>query len=130
MRPSKNSIETAVIALAWLALACSAPMWRAAPSSAQESITASGEVVDLACYLPKGSKGARHRACAKLCAKKGMPLGLLTDDGELFLLIEDHDDPDPYEDVKKLAGERAEVTGRKFTRDGMASIQVIETRGL
>ncbi len=130
MRRPKDSIKTAALALAWLALAWGAPISRPATASAQESITASGEVVDLACYLAKGSKGTRHRACAQLCAKKGMPIGLLTGDGTLFLLIENHDNPDPYDDVKKLAGEQAQVTGKKFIRDGMVSIQVSETKGL
>lgn len=84
----------------------------------------SGEVVDLACYLHKGSKGAQHRACAQLCAKKGMPIGVLTESGGLYLLIEDHDNPDPYEDAKKLAGKDAEIAGKKFEKAGMNSILV------
>jgi len=97
---------------------------------ADEDLTVQGEVVDMACYMSKGSKGAAHKACAVLCAKKGVPVGLLTDGGELYLLLDDHNNPDPYDDVKKLAGERAEVTGKKFAKQGVASIVVGSVKGL
>ena len=98
-------------------------------ASAQEEIKVSGEVVDLACYLSKGSKGKRHKQCAELCAKKGLPLGVLTDSGDVYLLLEDHDDPGPYETVKGLAGERATVSGKKFVKGGVQSVLVAETKG-
>jgi len=108
----------------WLALLSLIGLAPASMVSAQEAVTVSGEVVDLACYLSKGSKGKRHKTCAELCAKKGLPLGVLTDAGDVYLLIEDHDDPGPYETVKGLAAERVEVTGKKFTKGGVQSILV------
>lgn len=98
-------------------------------AAAQDAITVSGEVVDLACYLSKGSKGKRHKACAELCAKKGMPLGVLTESGDVYLLIEDHDNPDPYDTVKGLAGDQAEVSGKKFVKGGVQSILVSAAKG-
>lgn len=97
---------------------------------AQEDVTVQGEVVDLACYMSKGSRGAAHKSCAQLCAKKGVPIGVLTDGGELFLLLDDHNNPDPYDAAKKLAGERAEVSGKKFSKQGVASIVVGAVKGL
>jgi hypothetical protein len=96
----------------------------AAPSKAQDQMTVKGEVLDLTCYVSKGSKGERHKTCAKMCAKKGLPLGVLTDDGKVLVLIEDHDDPDPYTAVKDLAGERAEITGKHYAKDGVESLMV------
>src|SRR5215468_11565017 len=104
--------------LALLSLIGLMPTALARRVAAQEEVTVKGEIVDLACYLSKGSKGKRHKTCAELCAKKGMPLGVLTDAGDVYLLIEDHDDPGPYETVKGLAAEQAEVTGKKFTKGG------------
>ena len=83
-----------------------------------------GEVVDLACYLSGEKKGPQHKSCAQLCAKGGVPMGVLTEKNELYLLIDDHANKGPYEAAKKLAGENATITGKKFVRDGMASIQV------
>ena len=97
---------------------------------AQEDITVKGEVVDLACYLAKGKKGPDHKACAQMCAKGGVPMGLLTDNNELYLLIDDHANPKGYEDAKKYAGVNAQVTGKKFVKDGMNSIVVYSAAGL
>ena len=36
-----------------------------------------GEIIDVACYVPNGAKGAGHTDCAKKCAQAGMPLGLV-----------------------------------------------------
>jgi hypothetical protein len=88
-----------------------------------------GEIVDLACYLSKGSRGSSHRVCAQKCAERGIPIGVLTDDGNVFLLLEDHSDEEPYEDAKKLAGDRAEVKGKKFTKPGIVGIVVGEIKG-
>jgi hypothetical protein len=115
----------------WLALASLvglAPAVAAPPAGAQDAITVSGEVVDLACYLSKGSKGKRHKQCAELCAKKGLPIGVLTDGGDVYLLIEDHDDPGPYETAKGLAGERITVSGKKFSKGGVQSVLVADAK--
>lgn len=97
---------------------------------AQEDVTVQGEILDMACYMAKGSKGAAHKACAVMCAKKGVPMGVLTDAGEVYLLLDDHNNPDPYDATKKLSGERAEVTGKKYNKQGVASIVVSGAKGL
>jgi hypothetical protein len=83
-----------------------------------------GEIVDVACYVPNGAKGAGHADCAKKCAKAGQPLGLLTGDGDLVLLLADHDDAKAYDAVKELAGTTVEVTGTSAERDGMTVVTV------
>lgn len=93
-------------------------------ATAQEDLTVQGEIIDMACYMSKGSKGAAHKACAQMCAKKGVPIGVLTDAGEVYLLLDDHNNSDPYDQAKKLAGERAEINGKKFVKQGVASIVV------
>ena len=99
-------------------------------ASAQEDVTVQGEIVDMACYMAKGSRGAAHKSCAQMCAKKGVPIGVLTDAGEVYLLLDDHNNPDPYDGAKKLAGERAEISGKKFSKQGVASIVVGGVKGL
>lgn len=93
-------------------------------AGAQDDIRVKGEIVDLACYLSKGKKGPEHKSCAQMCAKGGVPIGVLTDSEELYLLIDDHANPKPYEAAKKLAGTNAEIAGKKFVKHGMASIVV------
>lgn len=103
---------------------CVLGMWLTRAAHAQEDVTVQGEILDMACYMAKGSKGMGHKACAQMCAKKGVPIGILTDAGEVYLLLDDHNNPDPYDDAKKLAGDRAEITGKKYNKQGVASIVV------
>ena len=89
-----------------------------------EEGTWTGEVLDLACYVAKGAKGADHAGCAKTCVKNGQPMGLLTDDGTLVLLAADHKNGEPYDALKDLAGQQASVTGELAERDGMKVVTV------
>ena len=97
--------------------------WLASPAISAETVT--GEVVDLACFLPHPEmKGSGHRKCAETCAKKGMPLGILTDDKQVYLLLEDHENPKPYEQAKAKAAEKITVEGEKVAQGGLQAIVV------
>jgi hypothetical protein len=88
--------------------------------------TMSGEVVDLSCYLhhPDTSRGATHRKCAETCAKKGLPMGLLGDDGSVVLLLEDHANPKAYADAIAKAADKITVEGEKVSQGGMTGVVV------
>ncbi len=120
----KNLAARAFVALACVIIAGIIP----SPARAQEDVTVQGEILDMTCYLHKGSKGRRHRACAEMCAEKGLPIGILTDADEVFLLIEDHDDPAPYAAAAKLAGHKAALKGKKYAKGGVAAIMVTEAK--
>ncbi len=83
-----------------------------------------GEVVDIACYVAQGAKGADHADCAKGCVKGGQPMGLLTKDGVLVLLSADHKNGAAYDSLKDMAGKNAEVTGSLAEKDGMKVVTV------
>ncbi len=118
-----------LIVLVASAIALVSP-WLRPTARAQEVVTFQGEVLDMACYMAKDKKGPDHKSCALLCAKSGVPMGILTDAGDVYLLIDDHDNNEPYEALKKLAGSRAEVTGKKFVRQGVASLMVTASKPL
>lgn len=90
--------------------------------------TITGEVVDTGCYLGRSARGAKHVSCATKCIAQGMPMGLLTNDGMLYLLTMNHDNADPYNQLKEMAGETVSVTGAVMTRSGMKGIDVSEVR--
>ncbi len=51
-----------------------------------------GEIIDYSCYLQVGKHGDKHRDCGQKCARNGQPVGLLTKDGTIYLLMdEEHD---------------------------------------
>lgn len=101
-----------------------------AAAAAADSDTWTGEVIDLACYVANGDggKGSDHAKCAKGCVKGGQPMGLLTDDGTLVLLAADHKNGEPYEALKDLAGEKAEVSGNLAERAGVSVVTVTASK--
>mgnify|MGYP000293312476 CR=1 FL=1 len=97
--------------------------WSPVPARADgDEISLEGEIVDLSCYLSGGKKGRVHKTCAQRCAERGLPIGILTTDNKVYLLLEDHSDEQPYEDAKKLAGVQAKIKGKQFTERGLASV--------
>lgn len=88
------------------------------------AVTIQGEIVDLGCYLDHAAMGPKHKECATMCIAGGMPMGLLTSDGKLYLLTMSHDDAAPFNASKKLAAEMVSITGPVNERNGMKSIEV------
>jgi hypothetical protein len=82
-----------------------------------------GEVVDMGCWLGHASRGEKHISCATKCLSQGMPMGLLTSNGTLYLVTLDHDNPDPYNSMKDMAGKDVTVTGALLSRSGMKAIE-------
>ncbi len=48
-----------------------------------------GEIIDLSCYLQVGKHGDKHRGCGQKCVANGQPVGLLTADGSIYMLIDE-----------------------------------------
>ena len=88
--------------------------------------TLTGELVDTGCYLGHGARGEKHVSCASKCIANGMPMGLLTADGSLYLITLNHDNADPYNKLKDMAGKKVKVTGTVMTRNGMKGIDVTD----
>ena len=95
-----------------------------------EAFMVKGEVLDMACYVSHGAKGPDHAACAKRCAKGGQPIGLLADDGAVYLLYANHEDGSAFEATKELAGTKVMISGKKFEKDGITGIEVNEVKAL
>jgi len=91
--------------------------------AADEATSWTGEILDIACYVPKGAAGADHASCARSCVKNGQPMGLLVDEA-VILLASDHKDGTPYDSLKDHAGKTVSVTGQLAERGGMKVITV------
>ena len=89
-----------------------------------------GEIVDFSCYLQIGKHGEKHRSCAQKCFTNGQPVGLLTSDGSLYMLMEEEHDPrrDGLTNFRKAAIEHAghimEVTGTTSSQAGYKALYV------
>lgn len=89
-----------------------------------ESVTLTGELVDLVCYMqhPEDGQGPQHSACARKCMKQGLPAGLLSE-GKLYLLLgPGHDNISPT--FAEHAGKQVSVKGNRVLSGGMQGLVV------
>ena len=115
------SLLAAAAAFALLPLAA-----RAHDMSAKsgENVTVSGEVLDMACYLDHGAHGAKHAGCAEKCISSGLPVGLKSADGKVYLLIGEHK---PLNDtLAQYAAKTVTVKGKLVSRDGINLLENAE----
>jgi len=92
--------------------------------------TVTGEIVDLSCYLQLGKHGEKHKSCGQKCLNSGQPIGLLTKDGAIYMLMDEEHDPrrDGQTELRKAAGDHfahvMEVTGTETNVRGVHAIYV------
>jgi hypothetical protein len=119
----RKLVLSAIAILATVALAVAADQ-----PAKKAPTTLTGELVDTGCYLGHGARGEKHIDCATKCIASGMPMGLLTSAGKLYLITLDHDNPDPYNKLKEMAGKTVSVTGVVSVRSGMQGIDVTDVK--
>jgi hypothetical protein len=89
-----------------------------------------GEIIDLSCYLQVGKHGDKHRDCGQKCVRNGQPVGLLTADGAVYMLIDEEHDPrrDGLTEFRKQAVELmahvVTVHGTLTEVDGLKALYV------
>lgn len=111
--------------------AASAPPAKAEAKPAEaKTMTVKGEIVDLACYLTRSAKGAKHQSCALSCLKNGQPMGLLTENGTVYLLMAGHEDAKPFSEAKEFAAAQVEVTGPMAEMAGIKALTVTSVKKL
>lgn len=110
----RKFVMLAIAAAALLALGT-------APAAAADSWV--GEVLDKGCYDTQGAHGADHADCAKSCLERGGEMGLLTADGEVFILRAG-EDAAPFDALKAMGGANARIMG-ELTDDNGAKVIVV-----
>jgi len=104
----------AAAALATFVMALSAPAFA-------KEVTVKGTIVDETCYMKdKANKTNDHgdmKDCATICAKKGAPLAILTDDGKM-LEITGGLAADKNAKLIAHVGHTVEITGDATEKDG------------
>ncbi len=95
-----------------------------------KTVSITGEIIDLSCYLQLGKHGEKHKPCGSKCIAAGEPIGLLTKDGGVYMLIAEEHDPrrDGQTGFRKAAGDHfaqvMEVTGTETSVRGIHTIYV------
>lgn len=111
------------------ALLAVAPLAHAAEG---ERIQIKGEIVDTWCYYsgvmggPEAVVGSAHHTCALWCSAGGIPVGLLGEDGEMYMVlkIEDDDASASGDTQLSLASHEVTADGMLYKRDGLNYIVV------
>ncbi len=127
MKSKAWTLAFAVVATAAIAKSAEAQMME---PGAEKTITA--QVVDQACYLKAGMKGADHKMCAEVCAKAGVQLVFLGDDGNIYLPVgRGMPSGGQNEQLIEHAEQKVTVTGNVVERSGSRTITVdkIESAG-
>jgi len=83
-----------------------------------------GEVIDMACYIDHNATGEKHTDCAKNCITSGLPVGLKTNDGKIYLLIGEHKPLN--NELAEYAAKKITVEGKVTSRDGVNMIENAE----
>ena len=97
---------------------------QAADEKSEATVTVTGEVLDMACYLDHGAHGEKHAKCAATCIESGMPVGIKGEDGKTYLLVGEHKPLNKT--LAEYAGKTITVKGKLASRDGINMIENAE----
>jgi len=90
-----------------------------------KDVKITGTVVDVSCKFGQGLTGESHRMCAQVCADRGLPLAILTDDGKLYIPTSAGMPGDAQNGrLKDFAEHRVTVEGKAFAAGGAQAIQI------
>jgi len=89
-----------------------------------DAVTLKGEVVDLWCYLEGGDHGAEHKQCAVECAKAGNPIGLVTDKGDIYVMMGMKDHQPGREVLIDKMAETVTVEGTLVKKGGVQVVYI------
>ena len=99
----------------------------AGPAAAAR-VTVTGEVIDSWCYLTEimYPLGSAHHQCAIWCAAGGIPVGILDDDGQVYIVLKIEDDSNSVANptVLDIQSHRVTVEGDAFERDGITYLTI------
>ena len=118
-----------IIGLAFAALATPAMA-----TTEGERVQVKGEIIDTWCYFsgvmggPDAVIGSAHHTCALWCSAGGIPVGLLAEDGTVYMVlkIEGNSDNAGGDTQLKLASHVIEADGMLYKRDGLNYLVVEE----
>ncbi|KAJ54423.1 hypothetical protein ACMU_18520 [Actibacterium mucosum KCTC 23349] len=99
-----------------------------------ERVRVTGEIIDTWCYFsgvmggPDAVVGSAHHTCALWCSAGGIPVGLLGEDGEVYMVLKiGADDGSASGDTQlTLASHEIVADGLLYQRDGLNYIVVEE----
>lgn len=97
-----------------------------------ERVQVTGEIIDSWCYFsgvmggPDAVVGSAHRTCAMWCAAGGIPVGVLADDGTVYMVLKWEGSAEIGDGTTMLAVQSHKITadGIHYQRDGIDYLMV------
>jgi hypothetical protein len=94
-----------------------------------------GEIVDYFCYIQKGATGIEHKDCGTRCVAGDICMGLLTTDGDLYMISQDHmramdpagyrETPNPFDKARGLMAWTVDLVGHAMERKGQRIVEIV-----
>jgi len=92
-----------------------------------QEILVKGEVLDMTCYIAYNLSGPEHAKCARICIRNGLPVGLKSTNGKVYLLT-GKPGYSVNAELADYAAKTVTIRGKETVRDGFAQLQVEEIR--
>ena len=106
-------------------------------AAAAKRMTITGEIIDSWCYITEimYPEGSAHHQCALWCAAGGIPVGVLGDDGQVYLVLKLGRDATNVANpaILKIQSHRVTASGDVYERDGFKYLvidKVIDDSGI
>ena len=122
------------LALALITAVAMTMGWTTTSHAAAEPkrITVTGEMIDTWCYYSgvmggrEAVTGSAHHTCALWCSAGGIPVGLLTDTGEVYLVLklEGKGTANADDTLMSVQSDKLTADGFVYERDGLKYIVV------
>lgn len=117
------------------ALVAFAPLGANAATEGKK-VSLKGELIDTWCYFsgvmggPEAVIGSAHHTCAIWCAAGGIPVGMLGEDGDVYMILKlPEDDASAGGDsFVELTNDTIEAEGTVYERDGLKYLVVSEVK--
>lgn len=93
----------------------------ASDDPAPKRVTITGEIIDSWCYLSEimWATGSAHHQCAIWCARGGVPVGILGEDENVYIVLMVEDQPDVIgnQGILRVQTNEVVVEGTLYERD-------------
>ena len=106
-------------------------------AAAAKRVKVTGEVIDTWCYITEimFPEGSAHHQCAVWCAAGGIPVGILGEDGKVYMVLKVGDDATSVANpaILEIQSHQVTVNGDLYKRDGLNYLvvnQVVSDDGI
>jgi hypothetical protein len=132
-----NRLQRCIVLTLLVACAAAPPEPAKTPGrTPMKAVKLRGEIVDWYCYIQKGATGIDHKDCGTRCVAGDICMGLLTTDGDLYMISQDHMramDPsgyrgvvNPFDKARGLMAWTVDLVGHALERKGQRIVEIVD----